>query len=91
MVHSRAERLQNIEKRLEDLTKIVIQRQTQNKKDLFIDDEEFQYIMAFCSGTARYWRDLNIIEYSQINGKIVYTIDAVIKMLEEQFRALKKK
>jgi hypothetical protein len=38
MIHSRAERLQNIQKRLEDLTKIVIQRHNQNTKDLIIDD-----------------------------------------------------
>lgn len=91
MVHSRAERLQNIQKRLEIITNKVIQRQNQNTKDLFIDDEEFQYIMAFCSGTSRNWRDLNIIQYSQMNGKIVYTIDDVKEMLVKEFGALKKK
>lgn len=91
MVHSRAERLQNIQKRLEDLTKTVIQRQNQNTKDLIIDDEEFQYIMAFCAGTSRYWRDLNIIEYTQKDGKFFYSIEAVNKMLVKEFGALKKK
>ena len=91
MVHSRAERLQNIEKRLEDLTKTAIQIQNENTKDLFIDDKEFQYLMAFCPETCRYWRDLNIIEYTQKDGKFFYSIEAVNKMLIKEFGALKKK
>ncbi|WP_426065251.1 hypothetical protein [Flavobacterium sp. DSP2-3-1] len=91
MVHSRAERLQNIEKRLEEITNKVIQRQNQNTTDLTIDDEEFQYIMAFCSGTGRFWREQRVIEYTQKDGKFFYTIEAVNKMLVQEFGAIKKK
>lgn len=91
MVHSRAERLQDIQKRLEEITKKVIQRQNQNTKDLIIDDEEFQYIMAFCSGTARFWREQRVLEYIQKDAKFFYTIEAVNKMLVKEFGALKKK
>ncbi|MEY3451568.1 MAG: hypothetical protein RL711_1394 [Bacteroidota bacterium] len=65
--------------------------QNQNTKDLFIDDEDFQYIMAFCPGTTKYWRDLNIIEYTQKGSKFYYTVEAVNKMLIKEFGALKKK
>lgn len=91
MVHSHVERLQNIEKRLEEITKKVIQRQNQNARDLIIDDEEFQYIMAFCGGTTRYWRDLDIIEYTQKDCKFYFTIEAVNRMLLKEFGFLKKK
>ena len=91
MVHSRAERLQNIEKRLEEITKTAIQSQNQITKDLVIDDEEFQYIMSFCPGGTRYWRELNLIEYTQKEGKFFYTIEAINKMLIVEFGAVKKK
>ncbi|MBC5842618.1 hypothetical protein H8R23_14485 [Flavobacterium sp. F-380] len=91
MVHSRLERLHNIEKRLEVLTKSALQSQNQNTKDLIIDDEEFQYIMSLCPGGTRYWRDLNLIQYTQKDGKFFYTIEAVNKMLVEEFGTLKKK
>jgi hypothetical protein len=91
MVHSQAERLQNIEKRLEEIIKKAIQRQILHTKDLTIDDEEFQYIMAFCPEGTRYWRDLNLIEYAQMEGKFFYTIEAVNKMLVKEFGAIKKK
>lgn len=91
MVHSQVERLQNIEKRLEEIIKKAIQRQILHTKDLTIDDEEFQYIMAFCPGGTRSWRDLNVIEYIQKDGKFFYTIEAVNKMLVKEFGALKKK
>jgi hypothetical protein len=91
MIHSRAERLQNIEKRLEEITNKVIQRQNQDTTDLTIDDEEFQYIMSFCPGGTRYWRDLNLIEYTQKEGKFFYTIEAINKMLIVEFGTVKKK
>ncbi len=91
MVHSSAERLQDIQKRLKEITNKVIQRQNQNTKDLIIEDEEFQYIMAFCAGTSRYWRDLDIVEYTQKDSEFYYTIEAVNKMLVKEFGALKKK
>ena len=91
MVHSRAERLQNIEKRLEEMTNKVFQRQNQKTKDLLIDDVEFQYVMAFCARTTKDWRDLHLIKYIPKDGKFFYTIEAVNKMLVKEFGALKKK
>jgi hypothetical protein len=91
MGHSRAERLQNIEKRLEDITKKIIQSQNQNTKDVVIDDEEFQYVMAFCSVTTRDWRKGGVVEFREIDGKIAYSIEAVNKMLVKEFGAIKKK
>lgn len=91
MVHSQAERIQNIEKRLEEISNKLIQRQNQNTKNLTIDDEEFQYIMAFCAGTTKFWREQRVIAYTQKEGKFFYTIEAVNKMLVKEFGALKKK
>jgi predicted RNA-binding protein len=91
MVNPINNRLQNIEKRLEEITKIAIQRQNQNTKDLFIDENEFQYIMAFCPNTAKDWRREGLVAYTQKDGKFFYTIKAVNKMLVEQFSGSKKK
>lgn len=91
MVNSQAEILQNIEKRLEEITKIVIQRQNQNTKDLFIDDEDFQYIMEFCSKTLTNWKKESFLDFREIDGKIAFSIESIKKMLSEQFGALKKK
>lgn len=91
MVNPICNRLQNIEKRLEEITKLAIQRQNQNTKDLIIDNEEFQYVMAFCQYTAKDWRRDGLIAYTQKDGKFFYSIEAINKMLVKEFGAVKKK
>lgn len=91
MVHSQEDRFKNIEIRLKEITSKLIKRQNQNTKDLIIDDKEFQFVMAFCPVTTKFWRKHRVIEYIPKDGQFFYTIEAVNKMLVKEFAAVKKK
>lgn len=84
------ERLQNIEKRLDELTKILTQKQQKIFEKKIIDNDEFQRLFRISPGTASNWRTQGLIAFSQINNKIIYKIDDVIKLIEDNYRPAKK-
>ena len=85
------ESLSNIEKRLEELTNAVIKKQDKIFDKVIIDNDEFQRLFKISPGTAANWREKGLIAYSQINNKIFYKIADVNKMLDDNYRAFKKK
>ena len=90
MSHPFQESLNNIEKRLEDLSKFVIKKQENIFEKVIIDNDEFQRLFKISPGTAANWREKGLIAYSQINNKIVYKIEDINKMLDAHYRPFKK-
>ncbi|MFV8373030.1 helix-turn-helix domain-containing protein [Flavobacterium sp. LB2P74] len=84
------ESLKNIEQRLEDLTKVINKKQEKIFDKVIIDNDEFQRLFRISPGTAFNWREQGLIAFSQINSKIVYKIEDVNKMLEDNYRPFKK-
>ena len=82
--------LNNIEKRLEELTAIVTKRQENIFNKVIIDNDEFQRLFKISPGTAANWREKGLIAYSQINNKIVYKIQDINTMLDNNYRPFKK-
>lgn len=84
------ESLDNIETRLEVLTNLIVKKQEKLFDKVFIDNDEFQRLFKISPGTAANWRDKGLIAYSQINNKIVYKIEDINKMLDDNYRPFKK-
>lgn len=82
--------LGNIEKRLDNLTTIVTQKQEKLFDKVIIDNDEFQKLFKISPNTADNWRKQGIIAYSQINNKIVYKIKDINAMLDNHYRPFKK-
>jgi hypothetical protein len=90
MSHPFQESLSNIEKRLEDLTNLLTKKQEKLFDKVIIDNDEFQRLFKISPGTAANWREKGLIAYSQINNKIVYKIEDINKMLNDNYRPFKK-
>ena len=84
------ESLKNIEQRLEDLTKVINKKQEKIFDKVIIDNDEFQRLFRISPGTAFNWREQGLIAFCQINNKIVYKIEDVNKMLDDNYRPFKK-
>lgn len=91
MSHPFQESLKNIEHRLEELTKLVDNRQTKYLAKPFLDNDEFQRLFRISAGTAANWREQGLIAYSQMNNKIIYRLEDINKMLDDNYRPFKKK
>ncbi len=91
MSHPFQESLKNIEKRLEELTKLITRKQEKIFDKVFIDNDEFQRLFKISPGTAANWREQGLIGFSQINNKIVYKIKDINKMLDDNYRSSRKK
>ena len=90
MSHQFTDSIQNIEKRLEELTQIVSNKQEKLFDKVIIDNDEFQKLFRISPGTASNWRLQGLIAFSQINNKIIYKIEDVNKMLDDNYRPFKK-
>lgn len=90
MSHPFQESLNNIERRLEDLTKLVTEKQEKIFNKVIIDNDEFQRLFKISPNTADNWRKQGLIAYSQINNKIVYKIEDINSMLDNHYRPFKK-
>ena len=84
------ETLDNIETRLETLTNLIVKKQEKFFDKVFIDNDEFQRLFKISPGTAANWREKGLIAYSQMNNKIVYKIEDINKMLDDNYRPFKK-
>ena len=82
--------LDNIENRLETLTNLIIKKQEKFFDKVFIDNDEFQRLFKISPGTAANWREKGLIAYSQMNNKIVYKIEDINIMLDNNYRPFKK-
>jgi hypothetical protein len=84
------ESLENIEARLKTITDLITKKQEKFFDKVFIDNDEFQRLFKISPGTAANWREKGLIAYSQINNKIVYKIEDINKMLDDNYRPFKK-
>lgn len=91
MDHPFIKSMQNIELRLEELSKLSLKKQEKFFAKEIIDNYEFQRLFNISSGTAANWRDEGIISYHQIKSKIYYKIKDVNKMLNQNYSPTKKK
>jgi hypothetical protein len=90
MSHPFQESLKNIEQRLEELTKLVADRQDKYLTKPFLNNDEFQRVFRISPGTAENWRRQGLIAYSQINNKIIYRLEDINTMLDNNYRPFKK-
>lgn len=90
MSHPFQDSLNNIENRLDELTKLVAKKQEKIFDKVFIDNDDFQKLFKISPGTAANWREKGLIAYSQMNNKIVYKIQDINTMLDNNYRPFKK-
>ena len=91
MTHPFIENLQKIEQNLEHLIKMISSKEKRYFDKEIIDNDEFQKLFNISQGTASNWRDQGIISYSQINSKIYYKVVDVKKLINDNYKPIKKK
>lgn len=91
MTHPFIDSLQQIEQKLEELSKQITNKEIRYFDKEIIDNGQFQKLFNISEGTASNWRVQGIIAYSQINNKIYYRIADVKKLLKDNFIPSKKK
>ena len=55
------------------------------KKETFLDNQEFLMHMKISKRTAQTWRDEGRISFSQVGNKIYYKLNDVEKLLNEHY------
>ncbi|OYQ45482.1 helix-turn-helix domain-containing protein [Flavobacterium aurantiibacter] len=76
------EEVQDIKKRLEDISLTLKQKQRTEPDQVWYDNQEFLQIMNISKRTAAYWRTENIIGYSQVGNKIYYRLSEIMALLD---------
>jgi hypothetical protein len=56
-----------------------------NKKETFMDNQEFLQLMKISKRTAQTWRDEGKISFSQVGSKIYYKLSDVEKLLQTHY------
>jgi len=61
--------------------------ENQNKKphEVFIDNQEFLFMMKISKRTAQTWRDEGKVSFSQIGNKIYYKLSDVEELLQKHY------
>lgn len=77
------EEVQDIKKRLDDLTLSVKQQQRTEPDQVWYDNQEFLQVMNISKRTAAYWRTEKIIGYSQVGNKIYYRLSDILELLSK--------
>jgi len=66
-----------------------IQRQINTKadpkKETFLDNQEFLFLLKISKRTAQTWRDEGKISFSQVGNKIYYKLSDVEKLMQEHY------
>ncbi|MFO0323200.1 MAG: helix-turn-helix domain-containing protein [Bacteroidota bacterium] len=70
-------------------TKIDIQ--SKKPQEVFVDNQEFLFLMKISKRTAQTWRDEGKISFSQVGNKIYYKMGDVEELLNKYYvKAFKK-
>lgn len=77
------EEVQDIKKRLDDLTLSVKLQQRTEPDQVWYDNQEFLQVMNISKRTAAYWRTEKIIGYSQVGNKIYYRLSDILELLSK--------
>lgn len=62
-----------------------LEGKTDQKKETFIDNQEFLLLMKISKRTAQTWRDDGVISFSQVGNKIYYKLSDVEKLLQDHY------
>ena len=68
-----------------DLIQTQLNTKGDNKKETFLDNQEFLLLMKISKRTAQTWRDEGKISFSQVGSKIYYKLSDVEKLLQEHY------
>ncbi|MGV1012555.1 MAG: helix-turn-helix domain-containing protein [Flavobacterium sp.] len=68
-----------------DLIQSQLNTKGDNKKETFLDNQEFLLLMKISKRTAQTWRDEGKISFSQVGSKIYYKLSDVEKLLQEHY------
>lgn len=81
ITETEADKIFNKIKALE--VKINKPKQLISSENLFFNNEEFIDLMGISKRLCQQWRNDKIINYSQINGKIYYTLTDILKLIDD--------
>ena len=89
--HPFSDSLKKINLRLEELIKLQKTKAVENPKYCILDNADILQIFKISSKTAANWREDNILPYSQIKGKIYYRLSDIHKIIDQNYKSIKKK
>ena len=71
--------------------KTKIDNQNKKPQEVFVDNQEFLFLMKISKRTAQTWRDEGKISFSQVGNKIYYKLNDVEELLKKHYiKAFKK-
>ena len=85
------EQFSNLQNTLEEL-KVKIDTISKKPQEVFVDNQEFLFLMKISKRTAQTWRDEGKISFSQVGNKIYYKMADVEELLNKHYvKAFKNK
>jgi len=79
------ERIIEILKRLEFIEELILKK-LRGSIGEFIDNQEFLQMMKITSRTAQRWRDIGLIGYSLIEGKVYYNRIEIVDLMMKKYK-----
>lgn len=81
--HPFLDRMNAVEDKLDRIIQTFEKKGFISPSVVIIDNAEFIRLFQITGKTAQNWRDEGIIEYSQVKGKIYYTLQDIEKLLKK--------
>ncbi len=78
------EQFSNLQNTLEEL-KVKIDTISKKPQEVFVDNQEFLFLMKISKRTAQTWRDEGKISFSQVGNKIYYKMADVEELLQKHY------
>ena len=78
------EQFSNLQNTLEEL-KVKIDTISKKPQEVFVDNQEFLFLMKISKRTAQTWRDEGKISFSQVGNKIYYKMGDVEELLNKYY------
>ena len=78
------EQFSNLQHTLEEL-KVKIDTISKKPQEVFVDNQEFLFLMKISKRTAQTWRDEGKISFSQVGNKIYYKMADVEELLNKHY------
>ena len=77
------EEVQDIKKRLDEISLSLKQKQRTEPDQVWYDNQEFIQIMNISKRTAAYWRTQKVITYVQVGNKIYYRLSDIMELFHK--------
>lgn len=78
------EQFNNLQSTLEEV-KTKIDTISKKPQEVFVDNQEFLFLMKISKRTAQTWRDEGKISFSQVGNKIYYKMGDVEELLNKHY------